>query len=91
MTNLTTFITGMNCAGCLIAGLFFFRFWFRTKDLFFAAFGVAFWLFALNQGMVALSGLSGDDQSWIYLLRLSGFAVIIIAIVSKNLGARAAK
>ena len=82
------FVLGLIVMGQLVAGVFFLRFWRRTGDGLFAAFAAAFFLFALNQTLVALSGLDGDERGWIYLLRLAGFSLIIIAILRKNLGAR---
>ncbi len=67
-----------------MAGLFFLRFWRRTRDSLFAAFALAFWLFAANQTLVAVWGLEGDERGWIYLVRLAGFSVIIAAILKKN-------
>ncbi|WP_309139503.1 DUF5985 family protein [Siccirubricoccus sp. G192] len=78
------FSAGLITMGYLIAGLFFFRFWRRTGDRLFATFGCAFLLFALSQALVALSGLSREETSWFYLLRLAGFGLIIFAVVAKN-------
>ncbi|WP_181700863.1 DUF5985 family protein [Chthonobacter albigriseus] len=78
------FVSGLITMGFLVAGLFFIRFWFRTNDGLFAAFGAAFWLLALNQAMVALSNLPTEERSWFYLLRLSAFVLIIFAVVQKN-------
>ena len=80
------FSAGLITMGFFIAGLFFLRFWRRTRDLFFLAFCLAFWLFALNQALVPLSGLPREEASWFYLLRLGGFALIIAAILAKNTG-----
>lgn len=84
------YISGVITMGYLIAGLFFLRFWSRTRDKLFVAFACAFWLLALNQALVALAGVPREEQSWIYLLRLAAFTLIIAAIVGKNLrgGAR---
>lgn len=78
------FIAGMIATGYLIAGLFFLRFWARTRDGLFAIFACAFWLLAANQALVALAGIPREEQSWIYLLRLGGFILIIAGIVAKN-------
>jgi hypothetical protein len=80
------FLGGMVTMGFIIAGLFFFRFWRRTRDWLFVTFGVAFWLFALNQGLVALSGVPREDQSIFYALRVAGFGLLIVAVVAKSLG-----
>ena len=77
------FVSGLTTMGFAIAGLFFLRFWTRTRDIFFAFFAVAFWFFALNTGVVAILGIN-DDRTLAYLLRLLGFGLIIGAIFSKN-------
>jgi hypothetical protein len=82
------FVMGANTLGFVLAGLFFLRFWRRTHDYLFAAFAVAFFLLALNQALVALSGIPREDQSAIYLLRLAGFSLLIAAIIGKNVRAR---
>ncbi|MBP2231713.1 hypothetical protein J2847_005032 [Azospirillum agricola] len=79
------FITGALAALNVVAGLFFLRFWRRTRDALFLHFALAFWLFALNQALVAVGGVVREEQSWIYLLRLLAFGLIIVAIVRKNL------
>ncbi|MFV3131087.1 DUF5985 family protein [Niveispirillum sp. KHB5.9] len=78
------FIWGLITMGYLLAGLFFLRFWSRTRDLLFGAFAVAFWLLALNQGLVAVADLPREEVSWLYLLRLLAFMIIIAAVVEKN-------
>ena len=81
-----TFVSGMIAMGYVVAGVLFLRFWRRTGDSLFAAFAAAFWLFALNQALVALLGVEGDERGWIYLIRLAGFSLIIVAVLRKNLG-----
>ena len=81
---MNTFFSGMVTMGFLIAGLFFLRFWWRTRDKLFAVFATAFWLFAANQGLASLLSLEREEQSWLYLLRLTGYALIIAAIVMKS-------
>lgn len=81
------FLAGMTASGFLIAALFFFRFWRRTKDLLFANFGVSFILFALGQALSFGFDAPHDDKTWVYLLRLAGFVLLLVVIVRKNLGA----
>lgn len=78
------FTAGLITMGYFVAGLFFLRFWWRTRDALFVAFCLAFWLFTLNQALVSLSGLPREEMSWFYLLRLAGFGLIIAAILLKN-------
>jgi hypothetical protein len=88
MSNLLVnmFLSGMVTTGFLAAGLFFARFWARSRDGLFLAFAVAFWLLALNQLLVSLINEAEDSQSWFYLLRVGAFLLIAIAIVRKNTG-----
>ena len=80
------FLAGMVTAGLLTGGLFFARFWVRSRDSLFLAFTAAFWLLALNQAVVALVERPEADQSWFYLLRVAAFLLIAAAIVRKNAG-----
>ncbi len=85
---MSEFLWGLITMGYAVAGLFFLRFWTRTRDGLFAAFAAAFWLLALNQALVALSQVPREEQTWFYLLRLAAFLLIIGAIVRKNLRSR---
>lgn len=78
------FVSGLITMGFFVSGLFFIRFWARTRDLLFAAFAAAFWLLAANQALLALSNLPVEEKSWMYLLRLAAFVIIILAIALKN-------
>ena len=83
------FLSGMTTAGFLIAALFFFRFWSKSKDALFAYFGISFVLFAASQAVRLVVDAPHEDITWIYLLRLAGFALLLVAIVRKNTANRA--
>ena len=83
---LLDFLSGMTTMGYVIAGLFFFRFWWRTSDRLFIYFGVSFCLLAGGQALSALAEIPSDDQVWIYLPRLAAFTLLIVGIVAKNVG-----
>ena len=78
------FFTGLLAAGFLVCALFFLRFWRRTREGLFLAFAFAFFLLSLQQVLSVFLGLSEDERSWIYVLRLTAFLAIIAAIVRKN-------
>jgi hypothetical protein len=80
------FLAGMITMGFLLAGLFFFRFWWRTQDFLFVAFGCAFVLLAINQAVVALALVPREEQPYVYVLRLLAFGLLIVAIIAKNVG-----
>jgi hypothetical protein len=69
-----------------IAGVHFFQFWRLTRDRLFRHFAVAFWLFAVNQLLVSVPVFTGETRGYVYLLRVLGFVVILIAIIDKNRG-----
>ena len=83
-----TFMSGAIALGYAALGLFFLRFWRRTRDSLFASFAVAFWLLAVNVAAATLAGPDEFHHASIYLLRLAAFVLIIAAIVRKNMGVR---
>ncbi|HUB10811.1 MAG TPA: DUF5985 family protein [Acetobacteraceae bacterium] len=88
MQPIETFVAGMITAGFFIAGLFFARFWSRTRDPLFASFAGAFWLLAINKSLLMLTGISHEERTWTYVLRAVAFTLIAAAIVRKNAGRR---
>lgn len=81
---LVPFLSGFVVAGFLVAGLFFLRFWRRTRDILFLAFAASFWLLALNQALLVFASWPAEERSWLYLLRLLAFVLILGAIGLKN-------
>ena len=77
-------LSGLVVAGDLVAALFFLKFWRRSADVLFAIFAAAFLLLALGQALLALTDVPVEERSWIYLLRLAAFVLIIGGIVHKN-------
>lgn len=86
--TLYEFLSGAVTASFCIVGLFFLRFWKRTADPLFMTFAIAFWLLALAQAILALGGIAADERSWIYLIRLAAFLLIIFAIICKSRATR---
>jgi hypothetical protein len=84
-TPLVPFLTGAVTIGYLVAALFFLKFWRRTGDSLFAAFSAAFVLLAANQAAPVLFGIPDEALGGVYLLKLAGFLLIILAILRKNL------
>jgi uncharacterized membrane protein HdeD (DUF308 family) len=68
----------------LIIGLFFLRFWKKTRDRFFLFFAVAFILEGINRVLLGLSQGSNENEPIFYLVRLVSYVLILIAIVDKN-------
>lgn len=85
------FLSGAVTLGYLLAAAFFLSFWRKTADRFFLTFGAAFVLFAFNQGLAYALAVVSEPASWVYALRVLGFALIIFAIIEKNLKASGAR
>ena len=85
--TLLDFLSGAITMGFLVCGMFFLRFWVRSRDSLFLSFAIAFWLLAAGQALLALTGIPIEERSWLYLIRLAAFLLIIVAILRKNLGA----
>ena len=81
---LIDFLAGAVTLGFLVAGLFFLRFWKRTRETLFVAFAFAFWLLGLNQALLSFTDIPLEERSWLYLLRLAAFSLILISIWRKN-------
>ncbi len=91
--NYTLFLAGISMATFAASGLFFVKLWRAAQDRFFAFFAIACGLLSIER-VVALfvQGVFDSDlvplpesTSWIYLIRLLAFLMIVIAIVSKNM------
>jgi 1-deoxy-D-xylulose 5-phosphate reductoisomerase len=82
------FLAGAVTLGYVVAAAFFLRFWRRTHDRLFLAFGAAFLLMALNQLLATVLGAADERTVFTYLLRILGFILIIAAIIDKNLQRR---
>ena len=82
--TLYDFLAGMLSGGFFIAALFFLRFWRQTGDSLFASFASAFALLGIGQSLLTLGGFPVEERSWIYLIRLSAFLLILFAIYRKN-------
>jgi len=79
------FFGGALTLGFLVASVFFLKFWRRTRDPLFLSFAAAFALIAANQAAPVIFNIPREDQAPIYLLRLAGFGLILLAILRKNL------
>ena len=81
---LIPFLAGATVLGFVLAGLFFFRFWTKTRDELFLIFTLAFWLLGLSQALLAFSHVPVEERTHLYLIRLAAFALILVAVWRKN-------
>lgn len=77
-------LAGVLLGGYLVSGLFFLKFWARSRDRLFAMFAAAFGILAVQRLALALTNEYAEDRPEIYMIRLLAFVIIIVAIVDKN-------
>jgi hypothetical protein len=78
------FVSGLITMGFAVAGVAFLRFWRRTSDSLFAFFALAFLFLAANQAFLAFARIPLEERTWLYLLRLLAFGLILGGILWKN-------
>lgn len=86
------FLSGISMATFTASGIFFLRFWRASHDRFYLLFCFACWFLALERVMAQffyglqepIRSAATEASSWVYLLRLAAFVVIMIAVVDKN-------
>lgn len=78
------FLIGLIVATSAVAGLFFLRFWRRTRDGLFLAFGIAFLIEAGNRVRYLFLDNPGDAAASIYMVRVLAYAIILAAVAHKN-------
>ena len=83
-TTLLDLLNGANVLASIAIGLVFLRFWRQSHDRLFMAFALAFWIFAANWVALAFVGPEFEARTYLYLLRLVAFSLIIAAIIDKN-------
>ena len=77
-------LMGAIAAGSVVAGLFFFRFWYQTRDRFFLYFAGSFWLEAVNRIALGLVEHANEQEPLFYVFRLLAYGLILAAIWQKN-------
>lgn len=78
------FLIGVIVATSAIAALFFLRFWRRTHEALFLAFGCAFLIEALNRTRFLFLDDPSEGAAGIYLVRLLAYSIILGAVAWKN-------
>ena len=82
------FLSGAVAFGFFVCGLFFLRYWSRSRDELFLIFALAFALLGLGQAILALANIPTEERGSLYLVRLAAFVLILVAIYRKNSSAR---
>lgn len=82
--TLYDFLSGAVAFGFLVCGLFFIRYWSRSRDELFLSFALAFGLLGTGQAILALANIPTEERGSLYLFRLAAFLLILLAIYRKN-------
>jgi hypothetical protein len=82
--TLFDFLSGAIATGFVIAGLYFLRAWRRTRESLFLAFALAFWLLGIAQALLTFTAIPVEERSWLFLIRLAAFSLILVSIWNKN-------
>ncbi|HEY4219076.1 MAG TPA: DUF5985 family protein [Gemmatimonadaceae bacterium] len=86
--EVTLILSGMLVAGYAVAALFFLSFRRDTGDRLFGFFALAFALLALQRLALAWALVTQRNTTIYYVLRLTAFVLILVAIVDKNRNAK---
>lgn len=82
---MTDFLLGAISMGCAVAALLFLRFWHQSGDRFFLWFALSFLVESANRAVFAMGGAVYEEAQVYYLIRLGAYALILWAIVEKNI------
>jgi hypothetical protein len=82
------FLQGATMLASVAVAVFFFQFWRRTGDRFFAVFAAAFAVFAANRAVLAALSEDSEARTLVYGMRAVVFLMIAAAIADKNYGRR---
>ena len=80
----SNFLYGATFLGDLVIAVFFLRFWRQSRDRLFAIFSLAFFAFAINRVLLTFLGEGDEARTFVYIVRLISFLLIIAAVIDKN-------
>jgi uncharacterized membrane protein HdeD (DUF308 family) len=86
VSKIEPFLLGVIATLSLTAGIFFLKFWRKTRDSLFLAFSLAFIIEGLNRCAFLFLEKPNEGSPYIYCVRLLAFLLILSAILRKNSG-----
>lgn len=84
MPSLELLLLGALAALSLVAGIFFFKFWRKTRDSLFLAFAASFTIRAFNDAGRASMAHPNEGALWSYMINIGSSLLILIAIATKT-------
>lgn len=82
------FLIGFTACASAAVGVLFLKYWRRTHDQLFAAFGAAFLIEGVNRLWLLTQAHPNDANPGYYVVRLFSFLLILGGILTKNYGRR---
>lgn len=82
------FLMGVVATASAATGVLFLKYWRRTRDELFMAFGAAFLIEGVNRVWLLTQSHPNDATPGYYLIRLFSFLLILAGILRKNYGHR---
>jgi hypothetical protein len=82
--SVISFLAGSIAMACFVIGLVFVKYWRLSRDRFFLWFAAAFWAFMVGWILKLIGPDYSEHTHFLYLPRLVGFVLILIAIIMKN-------
>ena len=86
MSIIEAFMLGVIATASVTAGVFFLKFWRKTRDSLFLAFGLAFLIEGVNRCAFLSLSKPNEGSPYIYTVRLLSFLLMLGAILYKNYG-----
>lgn len=85
MIGFYQFLSGIVMMGCVVSGLFFLRFWNKTRDRIFLVFACALFTLSVERVFLALlEDQTREEHSLVYVVRLIAFLLILVGVLDKN-------
>ena len=81
---LNAFVSGATAVACGMIGVCFFRYWRRSGLRLFLLFSLAFTLLMAERIVLIVANPDKEFVTYIYLIRLAAFLVIIVGIIDQN-------
>lgn len=78
------FLRGAVAMSCVVAGLFFVRFWRDSRERLMLVLAGTFFILGVSWTMLATSGARDEANAHIYALRALAFGLLAVGIFDKN-------
>ncbi len=81
---MNVYLSGALTMAYFVVGLFFRRFWKKTRDRLFAYFSAAFFILAMERVVGQIDRVQETAGPWVFISRILAFGLILTAIIQKN-------